>query len=207
MRLVNNLKYGMARLLNRRPVAVKKSKIHPKAKVGDGAQLVNCCVGKYSYIYGSSATHTEIGTFCSIARGCIIGGGAHPTDWVSTSPVFYKGKNVLHSNFSENEFCEYKKTIIGNDVWIGSNCLIKSGVSIGDGAIVGMGSVVTHNIPPYEIWAGNPARFIRKRFDDETISKLLETKWWEMSDEELFKCGDLFDRPKELLKYLEEQKK
>ena len=207
MKLLDELKYGFARLFNRRPIAVKNSKVYSTAKVGDGAQLVNCSMGKYSYIYGSGATNTDIGAFCSIARGCSIGGGAHPTDWVSTSPVFYKGKNVLHVNFSRNDFYDDKKTVIGNDVWIGTDCIIKGGVTIGDGAIIGMGSVVTHDVPPYEIWAGTPARFIRKRFDDETISRLLETKWWEMSDEELFKCGDLFDRPKELLKYLEEQKK
>ena len=128
-------------------------------------------------------------------------------DWVSTSPVFYKGRNVLRANFSQNSYDEYKKTVIGNDVWIGSGCFIKGGVTIGDGAVIGMGSVVTHDVPPYEVWAGNPAKLIKKRFDDETIASLLKTKWWDMSEDELRKCGDLFERPQDFLKYLEENKK
>lgn len=205
--MFRTLKYLFARLLNRRPISVKNSSIHHKAKVGDGAQFVNSKIGRYSYLYGSSAIKTEIGAFCSIARGCSIGGGSHPLDWVSTSPVFYKGRNVLRANFSQNSYDEYKKTVIGNDVWIGSGCFIKGGVTIGDGAVIGMGSVVTHDVPPYEVWAGNPAKLIKKRFDDETIASLLETKWWDMSDDELRKCGDLFERPQDFLKHLEENKK
>ncbi len=206
MRFFDELKYGFARLLSRRPVAVKNSKVHSTAKVGDGAQLVNCNMGKYSYMYGSGATNTDIGAFCSIARGCSIGGGSHPIDWVSTSPVFYKGKNVLHVNFSHNDFYDNKKTVIGNDVWIGSNCLIKEGVSIGDGAIIGMGSVVTHDVPAYEIWAGTPARFIRKRFDDVTVEKLLKIRWWDLSDADLKKISDCFDDPKKMIEIFEEKR-
>ena len=206
MSLVDKIKYGVARVLNRKLSAIRGSVIDKTASVGNGAQIVNCRIGRYSYIYGSSAVETEIGSFCSIAAGTSIGGGSHPTDWVSSSPVFYKGRNVLKTNFSQNYYEEYKRTIIGNDVWIGSNCRIKGGVTIGHGAVVGMGSVVTKDIPPYEIWAGNPAKLIRKRFDDETIEKLLATKWWELPDEKLKEIGDLFNDPKELIKYLEENK-
>ena len=207
MSFISKYKYLFARLLNRRPVAVKNSIVHPKAKLGDGAQFVNSKIGKYSYLYDSSATETEIGAFCSIARGCVIGGGSHPTNWVSTSPVFYKGRNVLKTNFSQNNYEEYKKTVIGNDVWIGSGCFIKSGVTIGDGAVIGMGSVVTHDVPPYEIWAGNPARFIKKRFDDETIRELLELGWWNMSQQELESAGDLFNDPRLTINHFKEIKK
>ena len=203
MSVFGDVKYIISRILNRRPSAVKNSEIHKKAKVGDGSQLVNSKIGRYSYIYGSRAIHTDIGAFCSIATGCTIGGGSHPTDWVSSSPVFYKGRNVLHKNFSQNEYSEYKKTVIGNDVWIGNDCLIKGGVTIGDGAVIGMGSVVTHDVPPYEIWGGNPARLIRKRFDDETIKKLLEVKWWELDDEMLAKVGDKFNDVNSLIESLE----
>lgn len=205
MKLFDKLKYGIVRLITRKPVAKRNSKVHRKAKVGNGAQIVNSTVGRYSYIFGSSVICTEVGAFCSIAAGSTIGGGKHPTNWVSTSPVFYRGKNVLKTNFSNNEFEEYAKTHIGNDVWIGSKCLIKGGVSIGDGAIIGMGSVVTHDVPPYEIWAGNPARFIRKRFDDEVCQKLQVLKWWEYSDAELNDLGDMFNNPSELINYLEEK--
>jgi acetyltransferase-like isoleucine patch superfamily enzyme len=171
--------------MTRRPVAKKNSNIDSKARVGNGAQIVNSTIGKYSYVYESRVINTTIGRYCSIAAGCTIGGGKHPVGWVSTSPVFYSGHNVFHKNFSHNVFDEFAETHIGNDVWIGSRCLIKGGVTIGDGAIVGMGSVVTHDIPPYEIWAGNPARLIRKRFDEKTIEKLSEIQWWNWDDEKI----------------------
>lgn len=204
-RLFEILRYGAARLLSRRPSAIRNTKIHPDASVGNGALLSGSEVGRYSYIYGSTAINTKIGAFCSIAAGSSIGGGRHPTDWVSSSPVFYKGRNVFKTHFSENEFTEFVPTIIGNDVWIGSRCWVKGGVTIGDGAIIGMGSVVTHDVPPYEIWAGNPAKCIRKRFDDETIEKLLQLQWWNWDNEKLAKYGDLFCDPAKLFAELEEK--
>lgn len=76
------------------------------------------------------------------------------------------------------------------------------GVTIGDGAVIGAGSVVTKDVGPYEIWAGNPARFIRKRFDDETIEKLLESQWWNWDDEKLKQYGEKFQSPEEFVKIL-----
>lgn len=202
--MLDKIRYGIARLVSRRPSAIRGSVIDKKANIGNGAQIVNCNIGKYTYIHGASVVNAEIGAFCSIAAGSIIGGGSHPTDWVSSSPVFYKGRNVLRTNFSQNEYIEYKDTIIGNDVWIGSNCHIKGGLNIGHGAVIGMGSVVTKDVPPYEIWAGNPAHFIRKRFDDETIEKLLELKWWDLSEEKLKELGDEFNAPKRFIQHFEE---
>ena len=206
MEKLQGIKYMVARLLTRRLSAIKNSNIHKTAAVGNGAQVVSCSIGRYSYLYGTLAVHTDIGAFCSIAPGSSIGDGSHPTNWVSTSPVFYYGRNVLKRNFSKNEYQEYVKTVIGNDVWIGAKCMIKGGVTIGDGAIIGMGSVVTKDIPPYEIWAGNPARCIRKRFDDETIEKLLELQWWNWDNEKLKEYADCFREPKKLIARLEEEK-
>lgn len=203
---MSKLIYIVSRLINRRPVSIKNSKINKKAVIGNGAQIVDSCIGKYTYIYESSVIATNIGSFCSIAADCTIGGGSHPDKWVSTSPVFYVGRNCLRKNFSKNKYNEYKKTIIGNDVWIGSKCLIKSGISIGDCSIIGMGSVVTHDVPPYEIWAGNPARFIRKRFDNETIEKLKKIEWWNFSEEKLFTVGDYFNNPQNFIDYVENEK-
>ncbi len=199
------LKYIFARILSKKPSAIKHSSVHKTAAVGNGALIVNSSIGRYTYIYGSSLLHTNLGNFSSIGFDCTIGGGKHPTDWVSSSPVFYRGRNVLKTNFSQNAFSEYAQTTIGNDVWIGSKCLIKGGVTIGDGAIIGMGSVVTHNVPPYEIWAGNPAKCIRKRFDEETIEKLLKLRWWDWEEDRLKKYGNLFRNSEELLKKLEEE--
>lgn len=205
--MINNIRYILSRIINRKPVSVKNSTISKTAAVGNGAQIVNSTIGRYTYIFESKLIATDVGSFCSIAADCTIGGGSHPSEWVSSSPVFYNGKNCLKKNFSTNDYKEYKRTEIGNDVWIGSKCLIKGGVKIGDGSIVGMGSVVTHDIPAYEIWAGNPAKKIRKRFDDSTIDKLLDLKWWNMSDEMLDSIGKFFNNPEVLFKCLEEENK
>lgn len=161
------------------------------AAICSGVKFYRGKIGKYSYIGNNSfVIDTDIGNFTSISTDCYIGGTSHPTDWVSTSPVFHKWGNIMKKNFSYHEFEIFKKTVIGNDVWIGNRVMIKAGVKIADGAVVGMGSIVTKNIGPYEIWAGNPAKFIRKRFDDETINELLNTEWWNWDDEKIAEHAD-----------------
>lgn len=181
---------------------IKNSVIDKKASIGNGAQVIGSSIGRFSYIYESKVINAKIGAFCSIAANVTIGGGAHPTDWISSSPAFYKGKNVLRENFSKNNFEEFKQTTIGNDVWIGSNCLIKAGVTIGNGAIIGMGSIVTQDVPPYEIWGGNPAKCIRKRFSEEVIEELLRIQWWTWDEEKLRWYGPYFNDPTKLLEEL-----
>ena len=181
--------------------AIKGSKLHYTAKVDSGALVVESEMNKYSYIGQFTSIHnSKVGSFTSISSYCEIGAGGHPTNWVSTSPVFYNVRSILRTNFAKNELDAFKQTEIGNDVWIGTHCMIKSGVKIADGAIIGMGSVVTKDVGPYEIWAGNPAKLIRKRFDDETISALLETKWWDCCDDELYKIADKFNDVDEFIK-------
>ncbi len=177
--------------------ALRNSKINEKSKVSSGSHIVQSALNRYSYV-GSYCTiiNTEIGQFCSIADNCIIGGASHPINWVSSSPAFHHGKNILRQNFAKHEFNTTERTKIGNDVWIGNNCLIKSGVVISDGAVIGMGSVVTKNVGAYEIWAGNPARMIRKRFTDEMIDKLLNIQWWDFPEERLRNYGRYFNDPK-----------
>ncbi len=200
------LKYLFARLLSKKPSAIKHSQVDKAAAVGNGALLINSSIGRYSYIYGSNLLHTDLGKFSSVGYGCTIGGGRHPVNWVSSSPVFYSKNNSLKTCFAEKAFDEYVQTTIGNDVWIGSRTMIKGGVTIGDGAIIGMGSIVTKDIPPYEIWAGNPARFIRKRFDEETIEKLQKLQWWNWDEDKLRKYGSFFDDPQKLFEQLEAEK-
>lgn len=165
-------KYYLSKLIKKLHIpAIKESKIDRTSKVCSGSHLVNVAIAKYSYI-GNFCTvlNTNIGAFCSIADNVIIGGASHPLDWVSTSPVFYSGKNIMKKNFNSYSFEAFVTTNIGNDVWIGNNCLIKTGITVGDGAVIGMGSVVTKDVGPYEIWGGNPARPIKKRFDENLIS-------------------------------------
>ncbi len=184
--------------------SVSKSSIHKTAKIGDGCTVSNTVIGKYSYVGdNTNISAVKVGNFTSISSYCGIGGGGHPLDWVSTSPVFNKHRSILRVNFSNNDYNPYKETVIGNDVWIGTHCLIKSGVTIADGAVIGMGSVVTKDVGPYEIWAGNPAKLIRKRFDNETIDKLLKSQWWNWEDEKIKKSADKFNSPETFLKELE----
>ncbi len=165
-----------------------------------GVRFYRGKLGKYSYIGNNSfVSDTDIGNFTSISTDCYIGGTLHPTDWVSTSPVFHKWENIMKKNFARHEFEIFKRTTIGNDVWIGNRVMIKAGVKIADGAVIGMGSIVTKDIGPYEIWAGNPARLIRKRFDDETIEAFEKMKWWEWDDNKIEKYADTFTVPAELI--------
>ena len=197
--MFGSIKYKINRFLTRKPTSILNSKIHSKAKIGNGSQIVNSSVGKYSYAYSCNIVHADIGAFCSIATDCYIGGAAHPSNWVSSSPVFHCGKNVLKKNFSSHQFSPYTRTTIENDVWIGSKTLIKAGITIGTGAIIGMGSVVTHDVPPYEIWAGNPARKIKDRFPQEISNKLLESKWWEWDDDKIAQHAKNFNDPHQFL--------
>lgn len=157
---------------------------------------MNSTFGKYSFCgYDCTIVNSDIGAFCSIASNVVIGGARHPMEWVSMSPVFYAGRDSIKKKFSEHNRIDDVRTIIGNDVWIGENALIKSGVSIGDGAVIGMGSVVTKSIPPYVIVAGCPAKIIRKRFDDYIVDKLLQIKWWEFDDMRLHKYAKYVKTP------------
>jgi acetyltransferase-like isoleucine patch superfamily enzyme len=144
--------------------------------------------GKYSY--GKPIIHWQnkeaklfVGNFCSIADNCnILLGGNHRTDWVTTYPFGHIHKNVF-KNFKGNGHPSTKgNVIIGNDVWIGRNVTIMSGVTIGDGAVIANNSHVVKNVEPYSITGGNPAKFIKNRFTEQQIAKLLEIKWWYWED-------------------------
>ena len=180
--------------------AVRKSEIHKTAKVDVLCNVSYSKMGKYSYVGEKSGiSHAQIGNFVSISSNCVIGGGGHPIDWVSSSPVFNDHMSILHVQFSKNPYEPHKTTIIDHDVWIGTHCLIKSGVHIHTGAVIGMGSVVTKDVGPYEVWVGNPARCIKKRFDDETIEKLLKSEWYLWEDDKIKENADLFATPEAFL--------
>ena len=175
---------------------IRDSKIDKRAAVGIGSRVYSSYIGKYSFVGKNTFVYrSTIGAFTSISNNCYIGSLSHPIDWVSTSPVFHVGRNVLRKNFAMHEFIAYKQTVIGNDVWIGEGCKIKAGVSIGDGAIIGMGSVVTKDIEPYAICAGNPAKKIRDRFEEDTIKKIIDSKWWLWDDEKIAHFSNFFNNP------------
>lgn len=192
---------GLKILFN--PPALRNCVIDKKSYVCSGSNLNNVKMKKYSYIGNQCLLiNVNIGSYCSIADDCYIGAENHPILRVSTSPVFHEGKNVLKKNFVNFPKINSPKTNIENDVWIGKGCYIKAGITIGNGAIIGMGSVVTKNIPPYEIWAGVPAKKISYRFNKKISTALEESRWWEWDDEEIIKYSYLFNNPNYFIKEL-----
>ena len=165
---------------------LQEAQVDKTAAICSGVRFYRGKIGKYSYIGNNSfVSDTDIGNFTSISTDCYIGGTSHAINWVSSSPVFHKWDNIMKKNFARREFDIFKRTSIGNDVWIGNRVMIKAGVTIGNGAVIGMGSVVTKDVGPYEIWAGNPAKCIRKRFQEETIEQMKETEWWNWEDSKI----------------------
>lgn len=142
--------------------------------------LHNVQLGDYSYIAkNSNISNTTIGKFCSIGPNVCCGLGKHPTNGISTSPMFYSTKCQNGATLcSEDKYEEFQPIIIGNDVFIGANVTILDGVNIADGAIIGAGAVVTNDIPPYAIAVGVPAKVVKYRFSPEKIENLLNSKWW-----------------------------
>lgn len=181
--------------------AIKNSIIHKSSKVESGSLFYNSDMGKYSYCgYDCEIINAKIGNFTSIANNVVIGGANHPMDWVGMSPVFYEGRDSVTKKFSKFKLDDPKVCHIGNDVWIGRSSIVLSGVTISDGAVVGAGSVVTKDVPSFAIVAGNPAKFIRNRFDDETICQLNKINWWSFSDSKLHSLAHTFNDIKLFIK-------
>lgn len=176
--------------------SILHSSIDKTAKIYSGTKMYESSLGKYSYIgYDCSIVKCKIGSFCSIAEDVIIGGAQHPLNWVSTSPVFYKVNGGTGRHLGDLTIPEVAETTIGNDVWIGSRAIIMQGITIGDGAVIGAGAIVTKDVPSYAIVGGVPAKIIRFRFDENTISDLLNVRWWTLSDVELKKFSHLMNDP------------
>lgn len=157
----------------------------------------NVFFGDFTYgnpdiLQWNEGTKLTIGKFCSIAGNVkIFLGGNHRADWISTYPfnslpnIFPDLVNVKGHPSSKGD------VIIGNDVWLADSCVILSGVNIGDGAIVGANSVVSKNIEPYQVYAGNPAKLVRTRFEESDITKLVEMKWWDWEIEHIKSVGNI----------------
>lgn len=165
------------------------SNIDYHAKINRNTHIINSTIGRYSYVgINCWVCETDMGAFCSIASNVNIGLGNHTMDYLSTSPIFTEQKNATgYSWINKTIAPPFKRVHIGNDVWIGYGALIIGGVTIGDGACIGAGAIVTKDVPPYAVVAGAPAKIIRYRFSDETIKKILDEKWWNLPDEELKK--------------------
>ena len=176
------------------PVAGYDKEIYVKPTIKNP----NIIVGDFTYIadseFESHVTHHYdfigdkliIGKFCQIAAGVefVMNGANHQMNAVSTFPFsMLEGWNMKPP--AKSDLPLKGDTVIGNDVWIGQNAVILPGVHIGDGAIIGANAVVGSDVEPYTVVVGNPAQFIRNRFDEELTALLLEWKWWDKSIEEI----------------------
>ncbi len=164
----------------------------------------NILVGRHSYYSGyyhghgfgdcaryllphPDADRLIIGSFCSIGTGaCFVmaGNQGHRADWISTFPFHFVPDEPAFAD-AANGYRPAGDTVIGHDVWIGGEAMVMPGISVGDGAVIGARAVVTRDVEPYAIVAGNPARTIRHRFPEAERAMLLELRWWEWSDAQL----------------------
>ena len=145
------------------------------------------------YHEGDTAT-VRIGKYCSIAQAvCIMPGGNHRTDWVSTYP--FRLRYGLEGALRDGHPASKGDVNIGNDVWIGNEALILSGVTIGDGAVVAARTVVTRDVPPYGIVAGNPGRVVAHRFSEDERKQLLDIRWWDWPEDVILERVDAINSP------------
>ena len=149
------------------------------------------------YHYPVNGDRLVIGKYCSIACGAkfLLNSANHTPRSLSTYPfpIFYEAWGTPVSEVS-SAWDNRGDIVIGNDVWIGYEAVILSGVHIGDGAIIGARAVVTRDVEPYTIMGGVPARPIRKRYDEETIQRLLALRWWDFPPEQMRKCLDALEQ-------------
>lgn len=161
----------------------------------DPRRVKDCSFGAFSYVnglYTSSLYDCVVGRYASIAEGVVAGAYEHPTDWLSSHPFLFAGRDQYKTFLRQPEFARlapdelpeqtvfdaHRPTHIGHDVWIGTGAFVKRGVRIGDGAVVAAHSVVTHDVPPYALVVGQPARVLRYRFGESQIERLQRLQWW-----------------------------
>ncbi len=144
----------------------------------------NSSVGAFLFLNFRSILYPNVvvGRYCSIARGCEVGVAQHPTSFLSTHSFQYNDvlfpKLPAYSTPRSLKWRSHAQTTIGSDVWLGAQVVVVEGVTIGHGAVVAANAVVTKDVPPYAIVGGSPARLIRYRFDQDIITRLLDTEWW-----------------------------
>lgn len=164
----------------------KGTKIDPNVTIHNWSRLTK--FGNFNYIGKNTLIDncTSIGSFCSISADVKIGMRNHKLDAISTSPYFYeKSKGWVDTDLLPSS----KGVVIENDVLISANVILIEGITVGTGAVIGAGAVVVKDVPPYAVVGGIPAKVIKYRFDEVKIKELLDSKWWEYSEEDLRKMA------------------
>lgn len=171
MNLYHRLKYGILERLGH-PVAWNDlARRYPQYEIGIGSY------GGLEIPYSPGQAKLRVGAWCSIGADVqVMLGSEHRPDWTSMFPFNVECPEFTHMTGHPRSKGD---VAIGSDVWIGREAMILSGITIGDGAVIGARAVVTRDVPPYGIVAGNPAKLIRKRFDDALIERLLRIRWWD----------------------------
>lgn len=171
---------------------IVNSELEEYCNLAHHSSLMNCYIGKRTSIGRySKIRDARIGKYCSVSWDVTIGAVSHPSTHISSHAFPYRKQfGLVEQDFN----IEQKTTWIGNDVWIGCNSVILSGVSVGDGAIIGAGAVVTKDVPSYGIVTGVPARLLRYRFESEVIKELQTIQWWDFPDDVIKKHIDLFNQ-------------
>lgn len=160
-------------------------------------------IGSYSWNNDNFDGPAIIGAYCGFGPGVRRFAVNHILTGVTTHPIWF---NPMFG-WVEKDPRERTVLTIGNDVWIGANTIIlPSCKNIGNGAVIAAGSIVTKDIPQYEIWGGDPAKFIKKRFSDDIIEKIEASRWWEIDRSELSKFAKYFNDPEEFLTHLSNKK-
>ncbi|MDR1738422.1 MAG: CatB-related O-acetyltransferase [Candidatus Symbiothrix sp.] len=179
---------------------IYKSDVGKNVKIGKRTMIIrsaidgnnisignNTSINAHTEIHNSAENQIVIGSFCSIAPYCNIFGHNHNHHAITT---YYIRQRIFKETGSD--VVSKGDTIIGNDVWIGTQSVIVSGIKIGDGAVIAANSTVTSDIPPYAIVGGSPAKIIKYRFSDDIIKKLLELQWWHWDIEKIKRNKNLF---------------
>ena len=169
--------------------SVRDSRLGAYSEVGARTILLEVTMGDYSYVVNDAQiTYTTIGKFCSIAAMTRINPGNHPMHRASQAHFTYRASAYFPGEDDEAEFFAWRRAHhvhIGHDVWIGHGAVVLPGRSIGTGAVVAAGAIVTKDVPAYTIVAGNPARPIKRRFAEDTASRLADLAWWDWDHEAL----------------------
>lgn len=191
---VNHVRHGLRRKQFYKNLVLQNNILDETTYIGDESRVADTRWGKHSGCgLRCDVFSAYVGSFTSIAADVKIGSRNHIYENFTTHDICYQNhEEVVRQPFRIPGFRDGYFVEIGNDVWIGSNAFVMRNVDIGDGAVIAAGSVVTKSVPAYAVVAGNPARFVKWRFEPDVIARLKEIKWWEMEDEEIIRRAGEF---------------